>query len=162
MSMDNMEDNASLNDVSISLADEIKQADSSLVGPFVSTSDFASNDNYGLNGMEKEVENLIKENNDLLQTKNALNIVINDLIAKVDELQTNLTLTQEENLQLHRIQDVLNKKSEKLEEELKKTVQQNDTLKQKLSLKTDDSEEGVPLAQRKYKFSSNSFTSIKN
>jgi hypothetical protein len=37
-------------------------------------------------GMGKEVENLIMENNELLATKNALNIVKDDLIAKVDEL----------------------------------------------------------------------------
>ena len=37
-------------------------------------------------GMGKEVENLISENNELLATKNALNIVKDDLIAKVDEL----------------------------------------------------------------------------
>ena len=41
--------------------------------------------NYNL-GMGKEVENLITENNELLATKNALNIVKDDLIAKVDEL----------------------------------------------------------------------------
>ena len=39
-----------------------------------------------LAGMGKEVENLITENNELLATKNALNIVKDDLIAKVDEL----------------------------------------------------------------------------
>lgn len=37
-------------------------------------------------GMGREVENLIKENTELLETKNALNIVKNDLIARVDEL----------------------------------------------------------------------------
>ncbi len=39
-----------------------------------------------ISGMGKEVENLIMENNELLATKNALNIVKDDLIAKVDEL----------------------------------------------------------------------------
>ena len=36
--------------------------------------------------MGKEVENLIRENTELLETKNALNIVKNDLIARVDQL----------------------------------------------------------------------------
>ena len=36
--------------------------------------------------MGKEVENLIMENTELLATKNALNIVKDDLIVKVDEL----------------------------------------------------------------------------
>lgn len=37
-------------------------------------------------GMGREVENLIKENTELMDMKNALNIVKNDLIARVDEL----------------------------------------------------------------------------
>lgn len=36
--------------------------------------------------MGREVENLIKENTELLDMKNALNVVKNDLIAQVDEL----------------------------------------------------------------------------
>ena len=47
-------------------------------------------------GMEKEIENLITENNELLATKNALNIVKDDLIAKVDELQSDLAMCQNE------------------------------------------------------------------
>lgn len=42
-------------------------------------------------GMGREVENLIKENTELLETKNALNIVKNDLIARVDELSRSIT-----------------------------------------------------------------------
>lgn len=42
--------------------------------------------------MGKEVENLIKENTELLATKNALNIVKDDLIIKVDELTRYLFL----------------------------------------------------------------------
>jgi len=36
--------------------------------------------------MGREVENLIRENTELLETKNALNIVKNDLIARLDQL----------------------------------------------------------------------------
>lgn len=36
--------------------------------------------------MGREVDNLIKENTELLETKNALNIVKNDLIAQLDQL----------------------------------------------------------------------------
>lgn len=43
--------------------------------------------------MGREVENLIKENTELLETKNALNIVKNDLIARVDELSRFFFLT---------------------------------------------------------------------
>ncbi|CAB4062457.1 SPAG9 [Lepeophtheirus salmonis] len=52
------------------------------------------NDNYF--GMGKEVENLISENNELLATKNALNIVKDDLIAKVDELTGEHEILREE------------------------------------------------------------------
>jgi hypothetical protein len=37
-------------------------------------------------GMGREVDNLIKENTELLETKNALNIVKNDLIAQLDQV----------------------------------------------------------------------------
>ncbi|CAH8864331.1 unnamed protein product [Trichobilharzia szidati] len=37
-------------------------------------------------GVRREVQNLIKENQELIQTKNALKIVTNDLIGKIDEL----------------------------------------------------------------------------
>ena len=59
-----------------------------MLRPLCSLSNFSMElnfKNYNL-GMGKEVENLITENNELLATKNALNIVKDDLIAKVDEL----------------------------------------------------------------------------
>ncbi|CAF2112683.1 unnamed protein product, partial [Rotaria magnacalcarata] len=37
-------------------------------------------------GMTKEVSNLIKENNELLETKNALNVLKDDLLVKIEEL----------------------------------------------------------------------------
>lgn len=43
--------------------------------------------------MGREVENLIKENTELMETKNALNIVKNDLIARVDELSRHIFYT---------------------------------------------------------------------
>jgi len=42
--------------------------------------------------MSKEVENLINENTKLLATKNALNVVKDDLIQQVDQLTTQQTL----------------------------------------------------------------------
>jgi hypothetical protein len=56
-------------------------------GRFIDQSLKCLTDRYpDFEGMGKEVENLISENNELLATKNALNIVKDDLIAKVDEL----------------------------------------------------------------------------
>uniref|UniRef100_A0AAY4C3M1 C-Jun-amino-terminal kinase-interacting protein 3 n=1 Tax=Denticeps clupeoides TaxID=299321 RepID=A0AAY4C3M1_9TELE len=46
--------------------------------------------------MGKEVEHLLTENKQLLETKNALNIVKNDLIAKVDELSGEQEVLREE------------------------------------------------------------------
>ena len=42
--------------------------------------------------MSREVENLINENAQLMATKNALNVVKDDLIQKVDQLTTHQTL----------------------------------------------------------------------
>ncbi|WKY00064.1 hypothetical protein Q1695_014720 [Nippostrongylus brasiliensis] len=95
------------------------------------------------NGMGREVENLIKENMELLDMKNALNIVKNDLIARVDELSSENAILRDE---VHSFELVRVKMSEnitKLEEELK-------TVKQKLAEKEAEAEEeDVPLAQRK-------------
>uniref|UniRef100_A0A4W3HTP8 Mitogen-activated protein kinase 8 interacting protein 3 n=1 Tax=Callorhinchus milii TaxID=7868 RepID=A0A4W3HTP8_CALMI len=61
-----------------SLYHELSTAGSEVIGDVDEGAD--------LLGMGKEVENLIMENTQLLETKNALNIVKDDLIAKVDEL----------------------------------------------------------------------------
>lgn len=83
--------------------------------------------------MEKEVENLIKENHELLTTKNALNIVKDDLIAQVDELQSQLAFCKEENLQLLKIQEMYRSKMDKCEEELRKNMSHIEQLKAQLT-----------------------------
>lgn len=116
--------------------------------------------------MEKEVENLITENNELLATKNALNIVKDDLIAKVDELQSELTMAKDENQQLTAVKNRLKSRNSQLEDEIKKIREELDETKQKLAqLKVrgscaanaiiinmnvmQDDEEGIPMVQRK-------------
>ncbi|KAK6025575.1 hypothetical protein OSTOST_08521 [Ostertagia ostertagi] len=82
------------------------------------------------------------ENMELLDMKNALNIVKNDLIARVDELSSENAILRDE---VHSFEMVRVKMSEniaKLEEELK-------SVKQKLAEKEAEEEEEVPLAQRK-------------
>lgn len=74
--------------------------------------------------MEKEVQNLIKENDELLATKNALNIVKDDLITKVDELQSDLTISREEVQQLTAVKDKLKSRISSMEKELKDTKEQ--------------------------------------
>ena len=71
-------------------------------------------------GMGKEVENLITENNELLATKNALNIVKDDLIAKVDELTGEHEILREEIKSLQAVRSKLQQKVQDLEDELKK------------------------------------------
>lgn len=81
--------------------------------------------------MEKEVQNLIIENNELLATKNALNIVKDDLIAKVDELQSEVTMCREEIQQRNVVKERLKQRISQLEEELKKTKDELEEVKQK-------------------------------
>ncbi|KAK5973079.1 hypothetical protein GCK32_005679 [Trichostrongylus colubriformis] len=93
-------------------------------------------------GMGREVENLIKENMELLDMKNALNIVKNDLIARVDELSSENAILRDEVHSFEMVRVKMSDNIAKLEEELK-------SVKQKLAEKEAEEEEEVPLAQRK-------------
>nr|CAD7406881.1 unnamed protein product [Timema poppensis] len=96
--------------------------------------------------MGKEVENLILENNELLATKNALNIVKDDLIVKVDELTSDQEILREEIRSLQTMKTRLLEKIHDLEEELKRVKEEAE--KSSKATKSDD-EEDVPMAQRK-------------
>lgn len=102
-------------------------------------------DTSDITGMGKEVENLIMENNELLATKNALNIVKDDLIAKVDELTSEQELLHEEIKSHHAVKNRLKQKVTDLEDEIKKLKEELEKTKMNKS----DDEEDVPLAQRK-------------
>uniref|UniRef100_A0AAR2JKC2 C-Jun-amino-terminal kinase-interacting protein 3 n=1 Tax=Pygocentrus nattereri TaxID=42514 RepID=A0AAR2JKC2_PYGNA len=71
-------------------------------------------------GMGKEVENLLTENKQLLETKNALNIVKNDLIAKVDELSGEQQVLKEELEAVKQSKSKVDIRVKELEEELKR------------------------------------------
>ncbi|XP_035206042.1 C-Jun-amino-terminal kinase-interacting protein 4-like isoform X2 [Stegodyphus dumicola] len=101
--------------------------------------------NDSIFGMGKEVENLISENNELLATKNALNVVKDDLIAKVDELTSEQEILREELKQYMSVKEKLKQRISELEEELKKAKEAAEKSK---SGKSDDEEE-LPMAQRK-------------
>uniref|UniRef100_A0A4W5QIB9 RH1 domain-containing protein n=1 Tax=Hucho hucho TaxID=62062 RepID=A0A4W5QIB9_9TELE len=73
-------------------------------------------------GMGREVEHLIHENTQLLETKNALNLVKNDLMARVDELSCEKEVLQGELEAVTQAKTRLEEKSKELEEELKKSV----------------------------------------
>ncbi|XKL65617.1 hypothetical protein PGB90_009037 [Kerria lacca] len=96
--------------------------------------------------MGKEVENLIMENNELLATKNALNVVKDDLIMKVDELTSEQEMFKDEIKSLQTLKKKLMDRVDELEDEVKRCKE--DTEKLAKSNKSDD-EEDVPMAQRK-------------
>ncbi|XP_050453640.1 JNK-interacting protein 3 isoform X3 [Cataglyphis hispanica] len=101
---------------------------------------------YASSGMGKEVENLIMENNELLATKNALNVVKDDLIVKVDELTSEQEILREEVRGLQQARERLRQRIAALEEELKKAKEEAEAAAK--ATKSDD-EEDVPLSQRK-------------
>lgn len=101
--------------------------------------------NAYMTGMGKEVENLITENNELLATKNALNIVKDDLIAKVDELTGEHEILREEIKSLQAVRGKLQQKITDLEDELKKAKEDAEQAK---AAKAEEDED-VPMAQRK-------------
>ncbi|XP_055619089.1 JNK-interacting protein 3 isoform X2 [Toxorhynchites rutilus septentrionalis] len=124
--------------------DNVENEDTDITGGWVHPGDYASSVNDNFFGMGKEVENLIMENNELLATKNALNIVKDDLIVRVDELSGEIEILREELNAVILSRNKLKTKVGELEEELKKTKAQ---IKQNT---TDQEEEGdIPMAQRK-------------
>ncbi|AWP18735.1 putative C-Jun-amino-terminal kinase-interacting protein 3 [Scophthalmus maximus] len=95
-----------------SLYHEIKDAKSDIIGDVDAGAE--------LLGMGKEVENLLTENKQLLETKNALNIVKNDLIAQVDELSGVQEVLREELEAVRQSKNKVDARVKELEEELKR------------------------------------------
>uniref|UniRef100_A0A3Q1GLX1 C-Jun-amino-terminal kinase-interacting protein 3 n=1 Tax=Acanthochromis polyacanthus TaxID=80966 RepID=A0A3Q1GLX1_9TELE len=107
-----------------SLYHEIKDAKSDIIGDVDAGAEllgmgFASHLNVFV-GMGKEVENLLTENKQLLETKNALNIVKNDLIAQVDELSGEQEVLREELEAVRQSKNKVDARVKELEEELKR------------------------------------------
>ncbi|NWX41189.1 JIP4 protein, partial [Steatornis caripensis] len=121
-----------------SLFEELSSAGSGLIGDVDEGAD--------LLGMGREVENLILENTQLLETKNALNVVKNDLIAKVDELTCEKDVLQGELEAVKQAKQKLEEKNKELEEELRKARAEVEEARQKAK---EDDDSDVPTAQRK-------------
>uniref|UniRef100_A0A673AN38 Sperm associated antigen 9a n=1 Tax=Sphaeramia orbicularis TaxID=375764 RepID=A0A673AN38_9TELE len=121
-----------------SLFEELSSAGTGLIGDVDEGAD--------LLGMGREVENLIQENSQLLETKNALNVVNKDLILKVDELTCEKEMLQGELEAVLQARTKLEDKNKELEEELKKVRQEVEEVKQK-GQEEEDSD--VPVAQKK-------------
>uniref|UniRef100_A0A3P9BS32 C-Jun-amino-terminal kinase-interacting protein 3 n=1 Tax=Maylandia zebra TaxID=106582 RepID=A0A3P9BS32_9CICH len=102
-----------------SLYHEIKDAKSDIIGDVDAGAD-NSDVNVIVSGMSKEWENMLAENKQLLQTKNALNIVKNDLIAKVDELSGEREVLREELEAVRQSKNKVDARIKELEEELKR------------------------------------------
>ncbi|XP_068606542.1 C-Jun-amino-terminal kinase-interacting protein 3 [Brachionichthys hirsutus] len=105
-----------------SLYHEIKDAKSDIIGDVDAGAEllgeFSVRDDFF--GMGKEVENLLTENKQLLETKNALNIVKDDLIAKVDELSGEQEALREELEAVRQSKNKVDARVKELEEELKR------------------------------------------
>ncbi|XP_029996960.1 sperm associated antigen 9a isoform X4 [Sphaeramia orbicularis] len=126
-----------------SLFEELSSAGTGLIGDVDEGADLLD---LSLIGMGREVENLIQENSQLLETKNALNVVNKDLILKVDELTCEKEMLQGELEAVLQARTKLEDKNKELEEELKKVRQEVEEVKQK-GQEEEDSD--VPVAQKK-------------
>ncbi|KAF7232622.1 hypothetical protein EG68_09685 [Paragonimus skrjabini miyazakii] len=136
---------------------DVKSFDGSCCTPQANPGDTACSDMFS--GVTKEINNLIKENQDLVQTKNALNVVTNDLIGRIDDLTCeNVRLSSERSVlitngtgMLVRIKD-LERECRRLRQELDSTDLRDSVYSD--SLPSDNSaneDEGSPepLAMRK-------------
>ncbi|XP_004764900.1 C-Jun-amino-terminal kinase-interacting protein 4 isoform X1 [Neovison vison] len=125
-----------------SLFEELSSAGSGLIGDVDEGADLLGE----YSGMGREVENLILENTQLLETKHALNVVKNDLIAKVDELTCEKDVLQGELEAVKLAKLKLEEKNKELEEELRKARAEAEDARQKAK---DDDDSDIPTAQRK-------------
>ncbi|XP_075880137.1 sperm associated antigen 9a isoform X2 [Nelusetta ayraudi] len=126
-----------------SLFEELSSAGTGIIGDVDEGADLLD---LSLIGMGREVENLIQENSQLLETKNALNVVNKDLILKVDELTCEKEMLQGEMEALQQAKAKLEDKSKELEEELKKVRIELEDVRNKGK---DEEDSDVPTAQRK-------------
>jgi uncharacterized protein YukE len=90
------------------------------------------NDSIAYTSMEKEFRKLIQENKDLLNTKNALNVVKDDLIAEVDRLTNEVSMYEQAVEQLNSTKDQMKQKVSTLDAELRKTKEELEKAKQKI------------------------------
>uniref|UniRef100_A0A8C1ZPI8 C-Jun-amino-terminal kinase-interacting protein 3 n=1 Tax=Cyprinus carpio TaxID=7962 RepID=A0A8C1ZPI8_CYPCA len=117
-----------------SLYHEIKDAKSDIIGDVDAGAELLGK----LQRMGKEVENLLTENKQLLETKNALNIVKNDLIAKLDELSSEQEVLREELETVKQSKSKVDLRVKELEEELKRSG----SLAEALGASQDSKDEG--------------------
>ncbi|XP_039632118.1 C-Jun-amino-terminal kinase-interacting protein 3 isoform X3 [Polypterus senegalus] len=133
-----------------SLYHEIFTAGSEVIGDVDEGADLLGE----FSGMGKEVENLLIENTQLLETKNALNIVKNDLIAKVDELSSEQEVLRGELEAVRQAKIKLETRIKELEEELKRIKSEalearQDNKEESVDCYSSPLQDDVPMAQRR-------------
>ncbi|XP_067317419.1 C-Jun-amino-terminal kinase-interacting protein 3 isoform X5 [Anolis sagrei] len=105
-------------------------------------------------GMGKEVGNLLMENTQLLETKNALNIVKNDLIAKVDQLTGEQEVLKGELEATKQAKAKMESRIKELEEELKRVKSEVIVARREPKEEVEDPsssplQDNIPIAQRR-------------
>ncbi|PIO36620.1 hypothetical protein AB205_0209300, partial [Aquarana catesbeiana] len=128
-----------------SLYHELSTAGSEVIGDVDEGAD--------LLGMGKEVGNLLLENSQLLETKNALNVVKNDLIAKVDQLSGEQEVLKGELEAAKQAKAKMEARIKELEEDLKRVRSEAIVAMQEPKEEVDESssplQDNIPIAQRR-------------
>ncbi|KAG3258915.1 C-Jun-amino-terminal kinase-interacting protein 3 isoform X20 [Ictidomys tridecemlineatus] len=141
-----------------SLYHELSTAGSEVIGDVDEGADllgeFSVRDDFF--GMGKEVGNLLLENSQLLETKNALNVVKNDLIAKVDQLSGEQEVLKGELEAAKQAKAKLESRIKELEEELKRVKSEAVTARREPREEVEDVSsylctelDKIPMAQRR-------------
>ncbi|XP_051686233.1 C-Jun-amino-terminal kinase-interacting protein 3 isoform X4 [Oryctolagus cuniculus] len=141
-----------------SLYHELSTAGSEVIGDVDEGADllgeFSVRDDFF--GMGKEVGNLLLENSQLLETKNALNVVKNDLIAKVDQLSGEQEVLKGELEAAKQAKAKLETRVKELEEELKRVKSEAITARREPKEEVEDVSsylcaelDKIPMAQRR-------------
>ncbi|XP_051686241.1 C-Jun-amino-terminal kinase-interacting protein 3 isoform X11 [Oryctolagus cuniculus] len=126
-----------------SLYHELSTAGSEVIGDVDEGADLLGE----FSGMGKEVGNLLLENSQLLETKNALNVVKNDLIAKVDQLSGEQEVLKGELEAAKQAKAKLETRVKELEEELKRVKSEAITARREPKEEVEDDK--IPMAQRR-------------
>ncbi|XP_062036680.1 C-Jun-amino-terminal kinase-interacting protein 3 isoform X1 [Lepus europaeus] len=141
-----------------SLYHELSTAGSEVIGDVDEGADllgeFSVRDDFF--GMGKEVGNLLLENSQLLETKNALNVVKNDLIAKVDQLSGEQEVLKDELEAAKQAKAKLETRVKELEEELRRVKSEAITARREPKEEVEDvgsylcaELDKIPMAQRR-------------
>ncbi|XP_030338673.1 C-Jun-amino-terminal kinase-interacting protein 3 isoform X18 [Strigops habroptila] len=135
-----------------SLYHELSTAGSEVIGDVDEGADLLGE----FSGMGKEVGNLLLENSQLLETKNALNVVKNDLIAKVDQLSGEQEVLKGELEATKQAKAKMETRVKELEEELKRVKSEAIVARREPKEEVEDVSsylctelDNIPIAQRR-------------